>query len=247
MPCDVANVIIDNCSSCHGAPPSNGAPMRMLTYEDLTAASPHDLTRSVAQAAIDRMRNAKTPMPPTGALPESDIAILEAWVRAGTPRGTCASPVGDRPGAIAYDTPSVCTSNTRWTGGDHGSPMMHPGAACIACHARGDARGDDQGEVPAFTAAGTLYPTAHEPDDCNGTEGPNAHVVITDALGKTYALPVNGAGNFFTTTPLASPYRAKVVSGTRTREMAAPQTSGDCNGCHTRSGNQQAPGRVMAP
>jgi hypothetical protein len=212
--------------------------MRLLTYEDLTAASRRDATRSVAQLAIERMRSANNPMPPGGGALESEIAIVEAWVAAGTPRGTCSSSAPPA-ASSTYDTPTVCTSNTRWTGGDEGSPMMHPGMPCIACHGRG--------EGPIFTAAGTLYPTAHEPDDCNGAEGSSFTVVITDANGTTYTLPVNAAGNFFTGTPYAPPYRAKVVSGTRTRAMATPQTDGDCNGCHREKGRNNAPGRVMAP
>ena len=55
----------------------------------------------------------------------------------------------------------VCTSGTTWAGGDHGSAVMHPGEACIACHTT------DHG--PKFAAAGTVFPTSHEPDDCNGS------------------------------------------------------------------------------
>jgi hypothetical protein len=239
LPCDVANVVVKSCASCHGEPRAGGAPMRLLTYEDLTTASRSDSTRSVAQLAIERMRSTTRPMPPGGGAPASDVAILEAWVAAGTPRGTC-STAAPPPASSAYDTPTVCTSRTRWNGGDdEASPLMHPGMPCIACHGRG--------EGPVFTAAGTLYPTAHEPDDCNGTGGSSVSVVITDANGTTYTLPVNSAGNFFTSAPYTPPYRAKVISGTKTRAMATPQTDGDCNGCHGEKGRNNAPGRIMAP
>jgi len=29
--------------------------------------------------------------------------------------------------------------------------------------------------------------------------------------------------------------------------MTAPQTSGDCNGCHTQTGANGAPGRITLP
>src|SRR6185369_17553767 len=54
----------------------------------------------------------------------------------------------------------TCTSGMTWTRGDHGSSVMNPGRACLACHAANHG--------PAFTIAGTVYPTGHEPDLCDG-------------------------------------------------------------------------------
>jgi hypothetical protein len=115
---------------------------------------------------------------------------------------------------------------------------MRPGHACIDCHSR------DEG--PIYSIAGTVYPTAHEPDDCNGVAS-GVTVVVTGADGKTYSLPVNAAGNFGFTIRVATPYRVKVVGNGKTREMIAPVTDGDCNSCHTVTGTEKAPGRVMAP
>jgi hypothetical protein len=33
----------------------------------------------------------------------------------------------------------------------------------------------------------------------------------------------------------------------RERDMAAAQTSGDCNRCHTQNGAMSAPGRIVLP
>jgi len=118
---------------------------------------------------------------------------------------------------------------------------MQPGMACIACHAMG-------GEAPRFALAGTIFPTAHEPDACNG--GPlaaMARVVITGADGKAITLTPNAAGNFSYQGALATPYTAKVTSMGRERAMIAMQTSGDCNSCHTETGTMMAPGRIMLP
>jgi hypothetical protein len=117
--------------------------------------------------------------------------------------------------------------------------MMRPGEACIACHS--------SGEGPRYSIAGTVYPTAHESNDCNGASDPNVQVVITDATGATITLPLNSAGNFESRQSIATPYTAKVISGTKVRAMATPQTSGDCNSCHTEQGNNGAPGRIIAP
>lgn len=137
-----------------------------------------------------------------------------------------------------YDTPVVCTSGTKWLRGDRGSSSMHPGVACIDCHVKNGG--------PRLSIAGTVYPTAHEPDDCNGVNG-GLKVVITDGAGKTQTLSVNSVGNFYSTTAFTKPFTAKVVNGTTERAMTASQTSGDCNSCHTVSGTNDAPGRIMAP
>lgn len=145
------------------------------------------------------------------------------------------APVTTADGAV---TTVTCTSGVTWGGGDRGSPAMHPGRACITCHESEDG--------PLWTIAGTVYPSLHEPNDCNGTRG-RVEVVITDAKGATLTLPVNTAGNFFTSTAVTFPVHAKVVSGSTENAMIAAQTSGDCNSCHTPGGASAAPGRVAAP
>jgi hypothetical protein len=123
--------------------------------------------------------------------------------------------------------------------GDKG-PMMNPGRACIDCHS--------QDEGPHLTIAGTIYPTAHEPDLCYGADGANgAEVVITGADGRVITLIPNGTGNFSYAGAVAFPFHAKVVYMGRERVMAAAQTSGDCNICHTQAGAMSAPGRILLP
>jgi hypothetical protein len=119
---------------------------------------------------------------------------------------------------------------------------MAPGEACISCHQ------SQRGEAPVFTVAGTVYPTAHEPNDCNGSAAGAVSVVLVDANGNSVTLQVNSAGNFtYRALSFATPYTAKVVSGSNERVMATAQTNGDCNGCHSETGSNGAPGRIMAP
>jgi mono/diheme cytochrome c family protein len=235
LPCDVAAVLATSCASCHGAPLAGGAPNALTTYEQLTAPSMSRPELSVAQLSVERMKDTKAPMPPGGGS-ASDVAVLEAWLAAGAPAGTCTTPAA---GGGAYGGPTVCTSGTFWTGGDRESSSMHPGAACITCHSQ-------RGEGPRGIA-GTVFPTGHEPDDCNGTPGGAISVVITDANGTVTTLKVNGAGNFSSSRRIALPYTAKVVSGGKTRAMVGPQTNGDCNSCHSVGGSNGAPGRIVAP
>jgi hypothetical protein len=141
-----------------------------------------------------------------------------------------------------YDTALTCTSGKTWTRNNAGSALMTPGRACGPCHAMLDG--------PRYMIAGTVYPTAHEPDDCNGvgaTPQNGLRVVVTDANEKTISITPNSAGNFFSLPRLASPFHAKVVSGSKTRECPLALTSGDCNACHTEQGANGAPGRIVAP
>ena len=235
LPCDVAALLADACSSCHGDPLSGGAKNRLLDATDLGAPSKLDPSKTTADDCVARMKDPSRPMPPTGQLAADKVALLESWVAAGMPAGTCSS---NTSGASPTNTPTVCTSNQQWTRGDRGSQSMHPGVACIDCHSKSDG--------PLYQVAGTVYPTAHEPDDCYGASG-SATVVITDANGTAYSLPVNSAGNFFSRTRIATPYTAKVISGGKTRAMVGAQKNGDCNTCHTEQGTETAPGRIMAP
>ena len=118
---------------------------------------------------------------------------------------------------------------------------MKPGEACVSCHA------SSQGEAPMLTIGGTVYPTAHEPNDCQGVNVTGATVVITDTNGKVTSLSVDSVGNFQSSSAIATPYTATVSYGGNTLSMVTPQTSGDCNSCHDVTGENGAPGRIMLP
>ena len=104
-------------------------------------------------------------------------------------------------------------------------------------------------EAPRFVIAGTLYPTGHEPDSCNGVNGTNgAKVVVTGSNGTSITLTPNSAGNFYSSTALSPPYQAKVVNAAGVeRVMSSTASTGDCNSCHTQTGANGAPGRITMP
>jgi len=253
LPCEVAALLQHYCVGCHSSPPTGGAPNALLSYDALVAKSALDPSQQVGPMSVKLMASGVMPPKPVAAPSAAEQAALQAWVTAGMPRSSCTVEI---PGGVAmnpYGTPLQCSSGTTWTRGDKGSAQMHPGQACIACHAK---QGGGEDEAPRFTIAGTVYPTAHEPNDCNGTSTSSAgalSVLITEANGKTHSLAVNAAGNFSYTGGIATPYTAEVVAGSAVRAMAHTQTSGDCNGCHTVNGSSNttgavsAPGRIMAP
>jgi mono/diheme cytochrome c family protein len=244
LPCEVETVLRKRCQSCHSSHPASTAIVSLITYADLTAQSKADPSVTVAARSLKRIRDIESPMPPAPVSPPTaaEIAVLEAWVEAGKPPGSCDS--RGEPSHDPYDAPPVCSSDNYWTGGTSGSPWMMPGRACIACHRTTNGHG------PRFTVAGTVFPTAHEPDKCYGVPAATgAKVIITDANGlELPPIPVSAGGNFNVIwTSLAVPYRAKVVVGDSERVMLTPQTNGDCNGCHTQAGAEGARGRILLP
>ena len=161
----------------------------------------------------------------------------------GVSGGDAATPDVDPPDSL-FDGPTTCTSGTTWTGGDSESPYMHPGGACVSCHA--------QNGGPKLLVGGSVFATGHEPVDCNGVKpGTNAiTVTLTSADGTTHNLPVNCSGNFYLYArgnSLNTPFTAKITRGDKSYEMHGEQTSGDCNSCHSIDGANGARGRIVAP
>jgi hypothetical protein len=157
-----------------------------------------------------------------------------------------------------------CTIDTRLSsGGDSNGQQAHvcsigmthsseldsnmaPGEPCIGCHLQ---------SAPAAPTSlgGTVYATAHEPNGCLGqssTEALRIVVQITDMNDTvTQELGVSSVGNFFTDMIPPSPYKAKLLNQATGAvvAMVLPQTSGDCNACHTENGTTIEPGAAPAP
>jgi len=247
LPCDVANLLAGYCTLCHGAPPAGGAPDSLNSLASLRVASVTEPTKTRGQVCVERMANAAAPMPPAGyaSPPAASQTSFANWVNAGMPAGTCSAPTpdGGPPPDPIFSGPLTCTGGTYWTQGNEGSSRMHPGWACIACHRNSDA--------PHFSVAGTVYPTGHEYDDCNGSAASGAVVVVTDSNNVSRNFTVNSAGNFSGSDPTgvfpAFPITARVTFGGKTRFMATAVNSGDCNSCHTEGGINGAPGRIALP
>lgn len=232
LPCDVSSALMV-CQACHGPSPAGGAPMSLVARADLMAQSAQYAGQTQAERCALRMQGNPTQMPPLpqAASPQTDIDALSAWITAGYPAGSCSTQT------------SVCTSGLAGTTGE--SSQMRPGEACRACHAAGE------GEGPMYQFMGTVFPTLHEPNDCVGASSQDysgVQVIVIDAVGKEYAMSPNGAGNFMGSAgSFQMPFTAKVTYQGREIAMTTPQTDGDCNGCHTELGNNNAPGRIMLP
>lgn len=240
VPQDVAALLAKSCttSGCHTSPGSAAKPP-LTTMAHLTARSSLDGTKTVAERSVLRMKDRQDPMPTAGLLAASETAKLETWVAGGSKPVACAPGAdGGAPDASTADefaVPAKCTNGTSFV---FKGATMSPGMACNGCH--------------RFSIAGTVYPTAHEPNNCKGANVAGTTVVVTDAMNRTQTLAVNAAGNFMASSAVSAPYKVKVVGPNgKERPMATPLTAamGDCNSCHSQngSGNPKAPGRVLIP
>ncbi|MFT3775404.1 MAG: peptidylglycine alpha-amidating monooxygenase [Minicystis sp.] len=90
LPCDVSDVLAKRCATCHGATPSFGAPMPLVTYADLLAAAPSDPARRVYEVIGTRTHDDARPMPqpPYPRLDATEQKTLDDWIAAGAPAAT---------------------------------------------------------------------------------------------------------------------------------------------------------------
>jgi hypothetical protein len=227
LPCDVDAVLAGHCRSCHGSPPSQGAPMSLVSYDDLVRPALSDPSKTNAAMALLRMQDPQRPMPPppNALVTVVEVEAMSGWINSGYPSGSCGTDAGISDASAPLDAsamtpdsgdpfavPARCTSNRYWIFGDLRTDLMHPGRACITCHSANNG--------PTLTLAGTVYATGHEPDDCAGDT--MATVVVTDANG-----------NQITMTPITT-----ATSSTRARSpcRSPPRSSrtGACARCPRR-------------
>lgn len=252
LPCEIDEILQSSCIACHSATPTGGALTRMLNRSDLLADALSLPGSTVAEAALARFAGMGLRMPPAPATPlaETQIAAWDAWVAAGSPIGECVSDPEPDP----FDVEPTCTSENYWDDGlFEGDHEMNPGRECVACHDDPAAFGGDE-DGPSLPFAGTVFPTAHEPDDCYGVDGDasDVSIVITAANGEEVVMSVDAAGNFSAEPgdlpdAFDEPWTAKVVADGAERIMMAQLESGDCNSCHTQDGAEDAPGRIILP
>jgi hypothetical protein len=162
---------------------------------------------------------------------------------------------GSATGGGGGTAPTTCASNLSWLLGNLGSQWMNPGYACQSCHAGNNFAGQNPNHASKQSEAmffmGTVYGGLHEKNLCDEVNASSAKIEILDSNGTVkLTLTPNGVGNFYSSSSQAGftlPYTARVTQNGKTRAMTTPQTSGDCNTCHTEQGLNGAPGRVQLP
>lgn len=107
LPCDVREALATECGLCHGEPPSFGAPMALVDFDDLHVPSTGDLTRPVFEAVADRLTAEVGVMPPDGDIDDDARELLLGWIAAGAPEDPTADcgqpPVDDAPPSVGPD------------------------------------------------------------------------------------------------------------------------------------------------
>jgi len=240
--CDVLTLLQQQCWSCHGTTRHDGTPNSLVTLAHLQAPSIVDAASTNAERSVLRMEAETNFMPPgkVRRATSEQIALFKAWIAAGYPPASCGDAAKD-----PYAAATKCSGEQLGLHQQEGEDM-NAGRPCNACHEQVNT--EQGGDSPLFTLAGTIFPTAHEPDDCRAPAAKGAQVEITDFKGKVVVVTANEAGNFFyKEADLEFPYTAKVLFEGRERAMAHPQKNGACNECHSESGVQDAPGRILLP
>lgn len=103
IPCAQQQILVTKCGQCHGATPSFGAPIPLVTLEDL---------RAYGAGVVERIGDLQRPMPqpPLPPLSAQERELLTQWIRQGAPAGeACDGPIeGGDPGEVMPDpTPAL--------------------------------------------------------------------------------------------------------------------------------------------
>jgi hypothetical protein len=129
LPCDVQQIVTKSCATCHSDPPRYTAPMPLVTAADFRRDA---MGKTVGERVIERINDDVDPMPqaPVARLTQAERDVLENWIDAGSPSGTCASGGAGGTGGAAGGT-----------GGSGGSGPVDPDVTCYNLTARTDAGG----------------------------------------------------------------------------------------------------------
>jgi hypothetical protein len=104
--CDVEPITSKNCVPCHKT--GGVGPMTLASYDDFLKASTSFPSSKIYERTGVRIHDPKAPMPSTGMLGGSDLAVLDAWIAGGAtaaPAGGCdARPIEPPTDAIPWPT-----------------------------------------------------------------------------------------------------------------------------------------------
>ncbi len=185
--CSAQVVLKAHCQSCHGAQPLAGAPMPLITWNDLQAPSKSNVSVKVYQLVASRIHDAQSPMPPLNQphMSSAEIATLDAWISGG---------------ALAGSNPS-CTSNQNVAangGAGAGSGAANGGAGAaggagvsgMAGSVATAGAGGSAGSAATAGSGGTTQASSDWPADCDHHYTFLAH----GQSGATDTTPFNVSG-----------------------------------------------------
>ncbi len=165
---DVKPVLERWCTSCHGEPPTSGAPMSLTSYEAVVEHLERVRVRTLVQQT----------MPPGGGLSADDRAVLATWIAAGAPPD---------PESPADAGPPDQGQAPTWA--DIQPVLMTYGCAFDGCHAGAAPQiGLDLSSYAGFLAGGNNGPV-------HGDGDPDASRLIDSLYGRNgiARMPLGGA------------------------------------------------------
>ena len=68
----IKTIMSNNCTSCHGIPTSNGAPMSLTTYTEVKDAV-------TSRGLINRINSNSNPMPPAVIMTSNNRTLIHRW------------------------------------------------------------------------------------------------------------------------------------------------------------------------
>lgn len=69
----IKSIMSANCTSCHGNPTTNSAPMSLTTYSEVKSAVQN-------RGLINSINNATNPMPKSGLMSQTNRELVQKWV-----------------------------------------------------------------------------------------------------------------------------------------------------------------------
>ncbi|MFW6050070.1 MAG: hypothetical protein ACODAU_02780 [Myxococcota bacterium] len=151
LPCEVEAALDSICRDCHGTTPRFGAPMSLMTWEDVHEPAVTDEDTDVYELMGARINSESDPMPPPqwGELEPQHEAALEAWIAEGAP---------------ARDEGETCDGpadgGTSGDGGTDGGTLPGIGPDELPCE-------PDHQFVAGAEGGGEPYTVPHPGDDGN--------------------------------------------------------------------------------
>jgi hypothetical protein len=123
LPCETQDVLERNCQGCHAAEPRYGAPMPLVTADDLMAPAASDPSMSVFEMVSLRIHDGDRPMPPTGLMEPGDLRAVDDFITGGLPRNetACVPGAGGGPSLVGTEHLPCEPSATFLAFGDGGT------------------------------------------------------------------------------------------------------------------------------
>src|SRR5262249_16900499 len=85
---NVDTIFANNCRNCHSDPPQYGAPMALLTWDDVQKSSRENKEKKIYEMVASKIDDDASPMPPppNARLSQADRDVIKTWASAGAPK-----------------------------------------------------------------------------------------------------------------------------------------------------------------